>query len=195
MPFLGLKTSLTHILSKPELKEGVHKYLVIKDRFERLFTITDSAYANKGLLKDQILKDLFCEFYRLGGLGYPQSSVDTFFKEFDKLIKEYRRTKIVPLYEEVLTKLYSVNNHREVVFATKILHSFDNNLPIYDSVAGLKHFGISRESFDFENYKNEINSFMETPLGQSIITRFDAAFPNSGISDTKKIDFVLWQDR
>jgi hypothetical protein len=36
---------------------------------------------------------------------------------------------------------------------------------------------------------------MVTDEGWTIIGQFDKKFPDNRISDVKKIDFVLWQDR
>jgi hypothetical protein len=36
---------------------------------------------------------------------------------------------------------------------------------------------------------------MATEEGCMIIRTFDERFPNNGISDVKKIDFILWQDK
>jgi hypothetical protein len=47
----------------------------------------------------------------------------------------------------------------------------------------------------YAEYEDKFYDYMATEEGCMIIRTFDERFPNNGISDVKKIDFILWQDK
>ena len=112
----------------------------------------------------------------------------------------------------------------ELSYASKMLHTISPSLyPIWDSKlipskqSGIyDHFanpiyGGIRNKHDFKDiddavseyikYTHHFNKYLDSKGnenslgGKELISLFDKAFPNSGITDIKKIDFVLWLDR
>ena len=79
------------------------------------------------------------------------------------------------------------------------------DIPVWDSVVTNKHFGIKaptgtkeREQKIFERYRlycEKYFEYLKSEEGQMLVAMFDETFPDAGISDVKKIDFILWQDR
>ena len=47
----------------------------------------------------------------------------------------------------------------------------------------------------FDLYKKRFYEYLHSDEGQMILTLFNQKFSDLEISDAKKIDFVLWQDR
>lgn len=84
-------------------------------------------------------------------------------------------------------------------------HTFNPQTPIWDKIVTTDHFGFrsptgqkDREQKTvrrFEDYSGKFCGYMKSKEGQMLIGMFDKAFPDSRISDVKKIDFILWLDR
>jgi hypothetical protein len=47
----------------------------------------------------------------------------------------------------------------------------------------------------YEEIVAQYRAFMNTRLCGEILNLFDEKYPDNGISDVKKIDFILWQNR
>ena len=47
----------------------------------------------------------------------------------------------------------------------------------------------------YDIYEDRFYDYMASEEGIKVIHLFDEYFPESGIMDVKKIDFVLWQER
>lgn len=104
--------------------------------------------------------------------------------------------------------LFRENNELEMSFSSKILHTINPNYPIWDSIVTKEHFKIYAPSRNlpnqiriveasktYDDYKDKFYEYMKSVEGKEIIELFDENFPNNTISNVKKIDFVLWQDR
>lgn len=64
----------------------------------------------------------------------------------------------------------------EVSFSSKLVHTLDPEQPIWDRNVTDRHFGYKIPTYGTKDReKNE-------------------AFPKTGFTDLKKVDFVLWQD-
>ena len=107
-------------------------------------------------------------------------------------------------YKEIITELYESTGQVEASFASKMLASIDEDMPIWDSKVleriginvskkrGQKKLEETIELYDdivkwYRDLKNNKESYNE------YIASFDSRFPDySSISDIKKIDFILW---
>ena len=47
----------------------------------------------------------------------------------------------------------------------------------------------------YDLYQDRFYDFMSSDEGAELIRIFDHQYPNNGISNVKKIDFIMWQDR
>ena len=109
-------------------------------------------------------------------------------------------------FEAVFYRILKIKGSCEISFASKLAHTLDTAFPIWDSVVTKQHFKIvapvigtkNREAVCLQRYREYQDAFAEymaTPEAGELIKIFDEAFPDSGVADGKKIDFILWQHR
>ena len=129
--------------------------------------------------------------------GILQEYVDRFFELF-------QRQKDTPMtFADLSRELYKVDGKHQLSFISKLLHTTDDSLPIFDSQVG-RAFNVRRYSGMIEDriagdenlldYMSETYHQMETQgLIADAIQAFDDKFPGNGISFIKKVDFLLWK--
>ena len=109
-------------------------------------------------------------------------------------------------FEMAMERIKHIQGTYEMSFASKLLHTIDPLHPIWDSVVTGRHFEMKAPYASSKNrettcckryaeYEDKFYDYMSTDEGCMIIHMFDERFPDNRISDVKKIDFVLWQDR
>lgn len=109
-------------------------------------------------------------------------------------------------FETVFDRVYEIAHTDEVSFSSKMLHTINPDLPIWDSIVAKEHFGMKVRYY--KAYLREFNKYKLSKKGQYVIGLFDkicddlfgkdsseANKAKTCITDTKKIDFVLWQCR
>ena len=140
-----------------------------------------------------------------------QREFDFFYKvrrnaEWRKVFFEIfeRKKKKNCSYKEIITELYEGTGQVEASFASKMLASIDENMPIWDSRVldriGIKSSnkrGQQKLEETIELYDVIVQWYSDLKANKAsyneYITSFDSRFPDySSISDTKKIDFILW---
>ena len=140
-----------------------------------------------------------------------QREFDFFYKvrrnaEWRKVFFEIfeRKKKKNCSYKEIITELYEGTGQVETSFASKMLASIDENMPIWDSKVldriGIKSSnkrGQQKLEETIELYDVIVQWYSDLKANKAsyneYITSFDSRFPDySSISDTKKIDFILW---
>lgn len=140
-----------------------------------------------------------------------QREFDFFYKvrrnaEWRKVFFEIfeRKKKKNCSYKEIITELYEGTGQVEASFASKILASIDENMPIWDSKVldriGIKSSnkrGQQKLEETIELYDVIVQWYSDLKANKAsyneYITSFDSRFPDySSISDIKKIDFILW---
>lgn len=110
-----------------------------------------------------------------------------------------------PDFSTIIKTLYCETNRVEASFSSKMLATIDPTYPILDKFV-LQNFGLklpypsSKNRIEktisvYDDIINRYQSFMGTSECTELLQKFDAQFPNSTISDIKKIDFVLWKLR
>ena len=109
-------------------KEEIIERLLAKngDHFVRYFLIKERFLKNN--INDDEFKSKFCYFYAMRGMNKLEK------EEFFKLLSSRKNNLEL---ENVLEKLYEIpsngQRHRLFLsFGTKLLHTIDENLPIYD---------------------------------------------------------------
>lgn len=166
---------------------GLNKYNNIMNKFNSVDVSNDADFQRS-----------YKDFYRLRG-------TNGFFREYYKLM-ENNKGKYIK-YEDVLRHLYAVGGRIEASFSSKLVATINPNMPILDSFV-MKNLGLttpeytktkeSRIKETIENYNMIVawyNRNLESQYGQEMIKLFNNKFPNSNITDVKKIDFILWQIR
>jgi hypothetical protein len=105
-------------------------------------------------------------------------------------------------FDNVLTYLYKKLDRLESSFSSKLLATINPNMPVWDANV-LSQLSIKAPSYSQSNRLNatiETYSvlqkwyavYLKTPNAQEVTTRFDELFPNTQITDLKKIDLILW---
>ncbi len=149
-------------------------------------------------------RKLFNGFYRVR----QKSSV--WYDKYYKLMEEQKinRRNIV----QILKELYSVKKSIEVSFASKLIATINPDMPIWDQYV-LKNLelDIEWEKYSKKSYLERVTKAGEiyqlitdkydeiknSEEGQRCLLKFDEVLPQYAniITDTKKIDYLLWSKR
>ncbi|MBQ8875992.1 MAG: hypothetical protein IJY63_00405, partial [Clostridia bacterium] len=126
------------------------------------------------------------------------------YKQMYAMMEKYKRSAIT--FEELLKEFYFKTNRVEASFISKLLHTIDNNMPIWDKFV-LQNLCKKMQMCHGEeklnaaiNIYEEIVAWYKAALKDERIKKkladFDKALPQySWFSETKKLDFLLWQMR
>lgn len=176
---------LPAILAKPKMLIGIERYRFIMEKVQRVDVSLDEGF-----------QKTYENFYTLG--RYP--------KEFrrDYFVYMERVKEIKPSFEETLSYFLKYGT-LEVSFSSKLVHTLDPEQPIWDRNVTDRHFGYKiptygtkdreKKMFDrYMRYKRDFFKYVASDDGKAVIRAFDEAFPKTGFTDLKKVDFVLWQD-
>lgn len=183
-----LKNDLNSILQKDELKKGIEKYLYIMKAFHYINVFEDHRFRSK-----------YIDFFSMGRKS--KNYYDAYFA-----LLESAKTNPVT-FSEALRYLYKKTNEYHCSFGSKLIHILNPEEPIWDDIVTNKHFNFDKSKITkdkeirfiqmYNDYREAFFNFRSSEEGKKIIQAFDNQFPEyvNIISDTKKIDFVLWQDR
>jgi hypothetical protein len=176
------------ILSKVDF-ESISVYLFLKDQYEK-----------GDIINNSLFQFVFRSYYRLDNAGLG----DKIKKEYFKILAQKESS-----LERILLKLYDIPNSRGLnavhfSFATKLLHTLDNNNPIFDAevsdVIHKRRTGKTKEEkikscLNIYGYLEQVYSNM---LGNNqikeIIMKFRKKFnvSESEVSNIKVLDFIIW---
>jgi hypothetical protein len=163
--------------------ESVDIYLFIKERYEKKET-------------DSIFRFVYRSFYGLDNAGLTDELKEKYF-----YLLNNQKNDLKEILDE-LSKIKTLSKKESIQFsfATKLLHTLDNNLPIYDSaVASLLKLRIygSKNKLNvclekYESLKEDYALLLRYDL--SILSKFREKFKlmSKSISDVKVLDFILW---
>ena len=179
---------IEEILKKPKLQEGLQSYRFIMERLHQTDVSVDKEF-----------QSVFRSFYQMRRF-YSDAFASHYFRLMEQM-KDSRDMSFVMAFE----RIKHIRGTCEMSFSSKMAHTIDPCHPIWDSVVARKHFEMSapcgrknRENAcvrRYAAYEDRFYAFMASEEGMRIVRLFDRQFPGSGITDVKKIDFVLWQDR
>ena len=154
-------------------------------------------------LSDAVKSESFRKAYA-GYYGMARRGED-FCGEYFKIM-ERLKGEINLDFETVFDRVYEIAHTDEVSFSSKMLHTINPDLPIWDSIVAEDHFGMKVRYY--KAYLREFNKYKLSKKGQYVIGLFDkicdalfdkepseANKAKTCITGTKKIDFVLWQCR
>lgn len=177
------------ILEKPTLVQGLNKYKYIMSKVNTV-----------DVSKDMEFQRMYRDFYAMSKRYYS----DEFATDYFEIMEKFKEESEVS-FSKAFEKVRAIQDTFEVSFATKIVHTFNDSMPIWDRVVAVEHFGFRVPSYKvkrvekmeakYEEYIKTFYEYLESEEGQMLIGMFDEKFPNSGISDVKKLDFIFWQDR
>jgi len=108
-------------------------------------------------------------------------------------------------FDETLTFFYNTLGRVEASFSSKLVATINTDKPIWDEFVlqnlNLKRpatYSVDRVAKTVELYHQiELwyEEFFKTSVAKEIIQSFDQRYPDSGINNVKKIDFLLWKIR
>lgn len=208
-----LEKKIKENLDKNQLQKGIEAYIKIQKAIQNAKDIAN-------------VKDTYKSFYRMQ--WYNDDFTDYYFKTIKclkvyddkKLSNEKNETDLKSKFIEILEELFDRGVKKyEMSFTSKLLHTVDPDLPIWDRIVAKHHFGIiapeRKEINNIENvynlyynryklYKKEFDDFAkDEERGVILAGVFDELFKEKYINTpgfelitpAKKIDFILWQDR
>lgn len=115
-----------------------------------------------------------------------------------------RAKKEMPSFEEILTYLYKVTGRVEPSFSSKMLATIDPSMPIWDSIVlATLGFEVTKNAKPetklaeavtmYKELCNWYKDYLSMDEAKENIKVFDSIMVNyTGLSDTKKIDFIMW---
>lgn len=175
-----------------------------KNDVDRYFYIASVFAQNEPISDNEEFKDTYKNFYVMKTAGLSQQHFDKYFEMLDEQVSNLERI-LNELYE---IKTLKQQNSLQFSFATKLLHTVNNNLPIYDKqvkiTLGLpdpyKYSDNSRYKKTrailayYENLKMIYRQLLENASVKKLIDdiRKNFGWTANQINDVKILDFVLW---
>ncbi|MBE6948162.1 MAG: hypothetical protein E7454_07970 [Ruminococcaceae bacterium] len=170
-----------------KIYSGIEKYQHLR---QQLF-ITDVS-TNRDFQRE------FNGFFRMG------RRTQAYYNDYYNYLQQHKETGVS--FAEALAYLYRKHNRLEMSFVSKMVALVDPTFPIWDSVVTKGHFGISAP---YTNTKNRLEKgiekymqyckcydrYMQSDEAKAKIAEFNKLFPLTEITEVKKLDFMLWQER
>jgi hypothetical protein len=173
--------------------DSIYKYKCLHNAYIRSNDITNDFYFQRD----------YRSFYIMNRAGL----TDEMKNEYFKIMQEKRGQKVIDP-SDIVNRLYQFERLKgdkslQFSFTTKLMHTVNNDYPIYDSkVSKVFHF-LRPDEQDIENklnhyveQYNEIKKSYETILSDNLlystIKSFNEKFKNNNLPNIKIIDFVFW---
>jgi hypothetical protein len=169
-----------------KIEPGLYKYLYIMERFHK----TDVS-------KDLEFQKRFNGFYRI------RQRKPEFYNEYYNFMEEHKDNEVS--FDLVLEHFYNTFERVEASFSSKLVATINPNLPVWDEFI-LKNLGLKKPAYGTKNRINKTielynsiikwyEDFLQTDDSRRMIQLFDERYKGVDITDTKKIDLILWQIR
>jgi hypothetical protein len=162
-------------------------YRIIMDKLKRVDVSDDTNFQR-----------MYTAFYRV-------RRDDKFREKYYRFMQEHKKNKKLT-FKETLRYFNEIPPKRvEASFSSKLLHTLlPEKYPTWDEFIGrntkitIPKAGTPKEKFDkavkgYEQLIQWFKSYRDSTNGKDMLALFEKYYPNSGISDIKKIDLVLWQ--
>ena len=170
-----------------KIQSGIKKYQHLR---QQLFVTDVSA--------DQDFQKTFNGFFRMG------RRTQAYYNDYYCYLQQHKMAGIS--FADALTYLYRKHGRLEMSFVSKMIAIVNPEFPIWDSIVTKGHFGITAP---YTNAKNRLqkgvekyaqycrcyNTYMQSAAAKEKIAEFEKLFPGIDISNVKKLDFMLWQER
>jgi hypothetical protein len=174
----------------------------IKEALTRLssvgqYTALMEMLPNRNVSKDKEFKNVYEEFYKLK--RYPAEFRDKYFVYMEK-----KKGNSSLTFEKVLADLKPFRETVEASFAAKLLHTLHPDFPTWDRWIGkytgikipgpgVKQFAVAVEQYG--KLTAWFDGYSRSKTGKVVLRLFDQYYPAFCLTNTKKIDLVLWQMR
>lgn len=169
------------------IKEGLPRYKRIMDMVN-----------TKEFCSDKFKKE-FNYFYKI------RQKSAYFYDCYYKVMNECKINKLT--FRDVITRLYELTGEIHASFSSKIIATINPDMPIWDQYViknlklhdptyGSKEQRIEKKIKIYESICDWYEEYILLSDGEEDIKTFNEKFPEyMDISDTKKIDFMLWAKR
>lgn len=109
-------------------------------------------------------------------------------------------------FAAVLRALQTVTGRVEASFASKLVASVDPDMPVIDAVV-LRHLGLRLPrtgpleerlagAVELHEHMRRIYArYLVSDRGRRLRTKFEAAYPDCGLTPVKMLDLILWKTR
>jgi hypothetical protein len=172
------------ILNTDKLTIGLGKYVEIMHEVKKINVSTNMNFQKK-----------FNGFYRV------RQRTPEFYECYYSFMENNKNNSVS--FEETLLHIHEKLHRVEASFSSKLVATIDPDFPIWDTIIlenlGFKRpYGKDRLNKTVELYNKIIEwykIFLASGLGINIIGLFEKKYPDVLISNTKKIDLILWQNR
>ena len=182
------KEEIHSVLTKKELKEGLIKYLEIMDMLYKVNVSEDRDFQKK-----------YNHFYRM------RQRKAEFYQLYYDYMEQMKHNNATITFEDVFSYIQEKTSRCETSFSSKLLATINPNMPVWDSFV-LENLGIKKiypsakdKEIKIVSAYNKIcqwyEKFINTEEAKLIVDTFDEIYPHTEITDTKKIDLFLWQNR
>lgn len=172
-----------------EMRAGIIKYLYIMDNLKST--------------KVDVYKSEFQKKYN--GFYRVRQKSENWYRGYYNFL-EANKNNLDLTFNIVLLEMYRVSGCVETSFSSKLLHTVNPNMPIYDALV-VRRMGIKPVKWNknktihltnsLETYNQIVDiysKYFQTQNCREAIYMFDSYFPEfKRISDVKKIDFFLWK--
>ncbi|MBQ7341317.1 MAG: hypothetical protein IJW41_04035 [Oscillospiraceae bacterium] len=170
-----------------KIRSGIEKYRLLR---QQLFETDVST--------DRDFQRTYNGFWRMG------RRTEAYYSDYYCYLQQHKNTGV--LFADALTYLYEKHGRLEMSFVSKMVAMVDPQYPIWDSVVTKGHFGIIAPFANvknrlqkgierYEQYRRCYGTYMQTEEAAQKIAEFESLFPDAEISNVKKLDFMLWQER
>lgn len=160
-------------------------------------------YKNKQNIYRKEFQDIYKDFY---GINLYRKNVSGWSKKyFDLMFLNYGVKGVS--FSQLYVELYNKTKIKEHSFASKMLHTINNNNPIWDSHVQnsltklgcdfSKSNGLDADIYNYHIICKWMKKYLKTEECKNNIKAFDLLLPElKGIHRIKKIDFLLyWMDK
>jgi hypothetical protein len=170
-------------LLRKDVQLGVTKYVEIMERARKTNVSTDLGF-----------QKLFNGFYII------RQRPARFYERYYDFMESHKRN--ISTFEEAVTHFYKEFGSIEASFSSKLVATLNPSMPIWDSMV-MKTLGYQYPSYTCANRLQQTiyvyyqivgwyREFIKTDNARELLQIFDKCFPCMEITDTKKIDFVIW---
>lgn len=184
---LGAVTSVKEghrmAVSLDKVSFGIQKYCAIMDRLHQV-----------DVSKDAEFQRLFNGYYRM------RQRTPGFYQVFYEYLEQQKNNRQLA-FHQILTQLYEVTGILTPSFSSKLLATVRPEMPVWDRFV-LKNLGLQAPYYydknrvaKMETLYEAICDWYQTNEATEKLNFFNAHFPNVSLTDTKKIDLILWQTR
>lgn len=182
------QSEIRAVYIKQALRDGLKKYLEIMDVLHRVNVAEHKEFQKK-----------YNHFYRM------RQRKPEYYQMYYDYMQEMKKNKELLSFEDVFFHIQKKTGRCEVSFSSKLLATINPNKPVWDSFV-LENLGIKKVYPTTKDREKKIvaayhqicdwyGQFMQTEEADLIIEVFDEIYPDTNITNLKKIDLFLWQNR